>query len=182
LQFEVNFDQNKQPVFNSKIANAIDDAVSSHVNNKLEFIGQNMHDMFDDRFSRIEIHLGMKSVGNNASTSNTDKTIRGSAIPTNNAIVTNSANQRSRINYNASTNANVPYGAASSLRHSTPPNFTQPNNTPITNRPNTDDVGSGSIKEEVMKIYRQTFGIESKAKCRTYQRPYPENYDYVAYP
>ena len=124
-----------------------------------------MQDMFDDRFSRIEIHLGMKSVGNN-----------GSAIPTNSAIVTNSANQRSRINYNASPNANVPYGAASSLRHSTPPNFAQPNNTPITNRPNADDVGSGSIKEEVMKIFRQTFGIEFKAKCRTYQRSYPENY------
>ena len=33
-----------------------------------------------------------------------------------------------------------------------------------------------------MKIFRQTFGIKPKAKCRTYQRPYPENYDYVAYP
>ena len=38
--FKVNFDENKQPVLNSEIANAIDDAVSSHVNNKLEFIGQ----------------------------------------------------------------------------------------------------------------------------------------------
>jgi len=92
-QFEVKFDENKQPILNSEIANAIDDAVSSHVNNKLEFNGQNMHDIFDDRFSRIEIHLGMKSVGNNTSTSNTDKTMYGSAIPTNNAIVTNSANQ-----------------------------------------------------------------------------------------
>ena len=76
----------------------------------------------------------------------------------------------------------MPYGAASSLRHCTPPNFAQPNNTPITNRLNADDVGSGSIKEEVIKIFRQTFGIEPKAKCRSYQRPYPENYDYVAYP
>ena len=92
-QFEVKFDESEQPVLNSEIANAIDDAVSSHVNNKLEFIGKNMHDMFDDCFSRIEIHLGMKSVGNNASTSNTDKTVCRSAIPTNNAIVTNSANQ-----------------------------------------------------------------------------------------
>ena len=33
-----------------------------------------------------------------------------------------------------------------------------------------------------MKIFRQTFGIEPKAKCRTYQRLYPENYNYVAYP
>ena len=40
----------------------IDSAVTSHVNNKLEFIDQNMHDIFDDRFSRIEIHLDMKSV------------------------------------------------------------------------------------------------------------------------
>ena len=93
----------------------IDSAVASHVNNRLEFIGQNIHDMFDDRFSRIEIHLGMKSVGNNASTSNTDKTMYGSAIPTNNAIVTNSANQRSRINYNSAPHANVPCGTASSL-------------------------------------------------------------------
>jgi len=71
----------------------INSVVASHVNNKLEFIGQNMHDIFNDRFSQIEIHLGMKSIGNNASTSNTDKTMRGSAIPTNNAIMTNSANQ-----------------------------------------------------------------------------------------
>ena len=180
-QFEVKFDEDKQPALDSEVTNMIDSAVASHVNNKLEFIGQNMHDMFDDRFSRIEIHLGMKSVGNNASTSNTDKTTGGSAIPTNNAIVTNSANQRSRINYNASPNANVPYGAASSLRHSTPPNFTQPNNTPITNKLNADDVGSGSIKDEVIKIFRQTFGIEPKVKCRTYQRPYSENYDYVEF-
>ena len=92
-QFKVQFDENEQHVLTSEIANAIDDTVSSHINNKLEFIGQNMHDMFDDRFSRIEIHLGMKYVSNNASTSNTDKTMHGSAIPTNNAIVTNSANQ-----------------------------------------------------------------------------------------
>ena len=75
----------------------------------LDFVGQNIHSMFDDRFSRIESHLGMKSIGNdkNASTSNTDKTMDDSAsdrIPTN--------------------NANVPYGAASSLQHvPSPPNF-----------------------------------------------------------
>ena len=64
-QFEVQFDENEQPALTSEIANAIDDDVSSHINNKLEFIGQNIHNIFDDRFSRIEIHLGMKSVGNN---------------------------------------------------------------------------------------------------------------------
>jgi hypothetical protein len=169
-QFEVKFDENKQPALDSEVVNMIDSAVASHVNNKLEFIGQNMHDIFDDRFSRIEIHLGMKSIGNDkyASTSNTDKTMGGSAsgkIPANNGIVTNSANQHSRINYNAPPNTNVPYGAASSLRHSTPPNFAQPSSTPITNRPNTDDVGLCSIKEEVIKICRQTFGIEPKVKC-----------------
>ena len=37
-QFEVKFDENEQPVLNSEIANAIDDTVSSHINNKLEFI------------------------------------------------------------------------------------------------------------------------------------------------
>ena len=33
----------------------------------------------------------------------------------------------------------------------------------------------------MIKIFRQTFGIEPKVKCRSYQRPYPESYDYVAY-
>jgi hypothetical protein len=50
-QFEVKFDKNKQSALDSEVANMIDSVVASHVNNKLEFIGQNMHDMFDDRFS-----------------------------------------------------------------------------------------------------------------------------------
>jgi hypothetical protein len=127
----------------------INSVVASHVNNKLKFIGQNMHDIFNDHFSQIEIHLGMKSIGNDASTSNTDKTMSGlaSGILTNNAIVTNSANQYSRINYNGSPNTNIPYGAASSLRHiSTSPNFAQPNSTLVPSRPDAADLGSGSIK------------------------------------
>ena len=64
-KFEVKFDENKESALDSEVANMIDSVVTSHVNNKLKFIGQNMHDMFDDRFSQIEIHLGMKSVGNN---------------------------------------------------------------------------------------------------------------------
>ena len=86
--------------------------------------------------------------------------------------------------YKSTPNASVPpYGQASSLRHvSTPPNFAQLNGTPVPNRPDADDFGLGSIKEEVIKIFWQTFGIEPKVNCRTYQRPCPENYDYVAYP
>ena len=53
-QFEVKFDEGKQPIFNSEIANAIDNVVASHVNNKLDLVGQNIHSMFDDRFSRID--------------------------------------------------------------------------------------------------------------------------------
>jgi len=99
-EFEVKLDEDKQPALNSEITNAIDNIVSSHVNNKLEFVGQNIHSIFDDRFSRIESHLGMKPIGNdnNASASNTGKTMDGSIsnkIPTNNTIVTNSANQHS---------------------------------------------------------------------------------------
>ena len=155
-QFEVQFDENEQPALTSEIANAIDDAVSSHVNNKLEFIGQNIHNIFDDRFSRIESHLGMKPIGsdNNASTSNTDKAMNDSAnckTPTN-ALVINSANQRNRINYNSAPHVNVPHGAASSLQYSTLPNFAQHHGIP--NRPMADDFGSGSIKHEVIKIFR----------------------------
>ena len=121
-----------------------------------EFIGQNIHNIFDDRFSRIESHLGMKPIGsdNIASTSNTDKAMNDSAnfkTPTN-ALVINSANQHNRINYNSAPHVNVPHGAASSLQHSTPPNFAQHHGIP--NRPMADDFGSGSIKDEVVKIFR----------------------------
>ena len=50
-QFEVKFDENEQPVLNSEIANVIDSAVSPHVNNKLDFVGQNIHSMFDNRIT-----------------------------------------------------------------------------------------------------------------------------------
>ena len=50
-QFEVQFDANEQSTLTSEIANAIDDDVSSHVNNKLEFINQNIHNIFDDRLA-----------------------------------------------------------------------------------------------------------------------------------
>ena len=75
-QFEVKIDEDKQSVLNSEIANAIDNAVASHVNNNLDFMVQNIHSMFDDCFSQIETHLGMKSIGNDkhAPTSNTNKT------------------------------------------------------------------------------------------------------------
>ena len=49
-QFEVKFNEDKQPVLNSEMANAIEDVVASYVNNKLDFVGQNLHSMFDDRF------------------------------------------------------------------------------------------------------------------------------------
>jgi hypothetical protein len=35
---------------------------------------------------------------------------------------------------------------------------------------------------EMIEIFKQTFGIEPKTKSRSYQRPYPENYEYVLYP
>ena len=107
-QFEVKFDEDKHSALNSEIANAIDNVVASHVNNNLDFMVQNIHSMFDDCFSQIETHFGMKSIGNDkhAPTSNTDKT---RLIPTTTAIVTDSANQHGRINYNSSSNANAPY-------------------------------------------------------------------------
>ena len=89
-------------------------------------------------------------IDKNASISNTDKRMDDSAndrIPTNNALVTISANQHNRINYNSAPHANVLYGAASSLQHSTPPNFAQPYGTPNVNRLRADDFGSGSTKD-----------------------------------
>ena len=91
----------------------------------------------------------MKPIGsdNNASTSNTDKTMNDSAnckSPTNNALVINSANQHNRINYNSTPHTNVPHGAANSLQHSMPPNFAQHYDTP--NRLMADDYGSAVLK------------------------------------
>ena len=76
----------------------------------------------------------------------------------------------------------MPYGAASLLQHSTLPNFAQHYDTPNVNWPNAHDFGSGSIKDKVIKIFRQTFGIDPKGRCRSYKRPYPDEYEHVAYP
>jgi hypothetical protein len=123
-QTEVKTDENKQPVIDTKIANMVDGAVVAHLNNKLEFVGQNLHSMFDARFSRIEAYLGMSSIGDDkhTSTSNTDKTMGNPAsggIPAvTNAMVMSSANQSfGRINetmpqhktiYSSTPNASVP--------------------------------------------------------------------------
>ena len=63
----------------------------------------------------------------------------------------------------------------------TPPKFAQPYGAPTINQPRAKDFGSGSIKDEVIKIFRQTFGIDPKGRCRSYQRPYPDEYEHVAY-
>ena len=84
----------------------VDGAVIAHLNNKMDFVDQNIHSIFDDRLSRIETQLGMKSIGNdkNASTSNANKTMGGSASDgilavVTNAMMINSANQlTNRIN------------------------------------------------------------------------------------
>ena len=76
----------------------------------------------------------------------------------------------------------MPYGTASSLRHSTPPNFAQRHGTPNVSWPMADDFVSGSIINEVIKIFRQTFGINPKGRCQSYKRPYPDEYEHVAYP
>jgi hypothetical protein len=38
------------------------------------------------------------------------------------------------------------------------------------------------FREEMLEIFRKTFGTEPKTKSRSYQRPYPENYEYISYP
>ena len=121
-EFKVQTDE--PSVLDSEIANMIDGTVVSHVNNKLKLVGQNLHSMFDTRFSLIETHLGMSPIGDdkNASTSNTDKTMGNSAgIPTDVAV--GSAKQSSgrtvpyhKALYKSTPNVNVPpHGAASSL-------------------------------------------------------------------
>jgi hypothetical protein len=37
------------------------------------------------------------------------------------------------------------------------------------------------FREEMLEIFRQTFGTEPKTKNRSYQRPYPDNYEYIPY-
>jgi hypothetical protein len=53
----------------------------------------------------------------------------------------------------------------------------QPNQTPF--RPKTELEG---FREEMLDIFRQTFGIDPKAKMRVYQKPYPESYEYFQFP
>jgi hypothetical protein len=34
----------------------------------------------------------------------------------------------------------------------------------------------------VLDMFRQTFGIDPKAKMRAYQKPYPKSYEYIQFP
>ena len=89
-------------------------------------------------------------------------------------MVTNSANQHSRNNepiphpttlYSSTPNANTLPGSASSLQYiPTPPNFAQPYGTTTVNHPRVKDFGSSSIKDELIKIFKQTFCIDPKGK------------------
>ena len=45
-QFDIKIDENKQPTLDSEVTNMIDSVVASHINNKLEFIGQNIHNIY----------------------------------------------------------------------------------------------------------------------------------------
>jgi hypothetical protein len=58
----------------------------------------------------------------------------------------------------------VPHGSA------------QPNQTPFQPRAELE-----GFREEMLEMFRQTFGIDSKAKMRAYQKPYPESYEYVQF-
>jgi hypothetical protein len=50
----------------------------------------------------------------------------------------------------------------------------QPNQTPIWPRAELE-----GFREEILDMFRKTFGIDPKAKMRAYQKPYPKSYEYV---
>jgi hypothetical protein len=52
---------------------------------------------------------------------------------------------------------------------------------PASARPRTA-LGMEGFREEMLEIFRQTFGTEPKTKNRSYQRPNPDNYEYIPYP
>jgi hypothetical protein len=52
---------------------------------------------------------------------------------------------------------------------------------PASSRPRTA-LGMERFREEMLEIFRQTFGTEPKTKSRSYQRSYPDNYEYIMYP
>jgi hypothetical protein len=85
------------------------------------------------------------------------------------------------------------YVPNSSLQHvtNTLPNQTSTYGTPqptinrashlASARPRTA-LGMMGFREEMLDIFRQTFGTEPKTKNRSYQRLYPNNYEYIPYP
>ena len=53
-RFEIKTNVSKQPALETEISNMVDGAVIAHLNNKMDFVDQNIHSIFDDRLSRIE--------------------------------------------------------------------------------------------------------------------------------
>ena len=51
------------------------------------------------------------------------------------------------------------------------------------NRPTAEPyVGPENVREQVVNVLREQFGVEPKGRSRVYQRPYPDFYDNVQYP
>ena len=74
----------------------------------------------------------------------------------------------------------------SSVRHTyaspnQPPHVTysSPQHNLAPNRPRAEVDG---FREEMIDMFRQTFGIDHKAKKRAYQKPSPQGYEYVQFP
>jgi hypothetical protein len=74
----------------------------------------------------------------------------------------------------------------SSLRHTyvspnqpSPVSYSSPQPNQISNGPRAEFEG---FREEMLGMFRQTFGIDPKEKKRAYQKLYPEGYEYVQFP
>jgi hypothetical protein len=52
---------------------------------------------------------------------------------------------------------------------------------PASARPRTA-LGMEGFREEMLEIFRQSFCTEPKTKNQSYQRPYPDNYEYIQHP
>lgn len=43
-------------------------------------------------------------------------------------------------------------------------------------------MGTENVREQVVNVLREQFGVEPKGRAHAYQKPYPDFYDNVQYP
>ena len=189
----------------ARIANVVDGAVAASLNNKFGAIASNIFNVVNQKVdAKLKQSFG-NDLHTSTSNSNADhgasmipdlsnmlvprvplsttpihhtqsQTVIGNSVGGGVPAIHTNASMTHPIIATSTPSNTLDFSSAPQASY-TLPNFipsTSPASMP-THRPSIDDVERNNFVAEIQRVVRETFGLESKIKARTYQKPYPEN-------